>query len=116
MCRTNTLQSAKSAPQQLLLDRYDARNLVDEFHTIDHTINNNDSLTKLQIYLKDQRNGKTPQDQEMELNLERYGCLNKYMNIFCCDTTDTEDSKAIWAIASFPKQKNEGAIIEEQKL
>ena len=60
MCRTNTLQSAKSAPQQLLLDRYDARNLVDEFHTIDHTINNNDSLTKLQIYLKDQRNGKTP--------------------------------------------------------
>lgn len=114
-CRTNTLQSMKSAPQQLLLDRYDARNLLDEYHTINHTINNNDSLTKLQMYLKDQRNERNPQDQEMELNLERYGCLKEYVHTFCCSTKDTEDSKGTQVIGLCLERNNKGAIIEELK-
>jgi len=114
--RTNAMQSAKSAaaPQQLLVDRYDARNLLDDYHTIDHTINNNDSLTRLDMYLHDQKNGGTSQDQEVDLNLERYGCLKEYWPVFCDSPEDTEYPTSTMTGTLCLERKNEETIIEKQ--
>jgi len=113
--RTNALQSAKSAPQQLLLDRYDARNLLDDYHTFNYTINNNDSLTRLDMYLHDQKSGGKLQHEEVDLNLERYGCLKEYWPVFCDSTEDTEYPAITMTGTLCLERKNEEKIIEKQK-
>jgi len=115
-CRINAVQTTKSVPQQVLLDRYDARNLLDEYHTINHAINNNDSLARLQMYLNDQKSGKKTHNQEVELNLERYGCLKEYWHVFCDSSDDTEDPTSAMTGALCLAHESEETNDEKNKL